>query len=177
MRAKLKEAKRKRLLKSLKFLIQLNLFSIPLFLYWLLIPTSGLEVITTNAVSFILRALHFTNFKSFDTSILLKLNEKESATLIIDKNCVGMNMMLAFLALCFASDVRLKEKAISLFFLPLIYLANLLRIVLLMCFLSIFGLDKFAVLHFLFFSIFSPLCVLLFWLLWLKFKTRLLPQL
>ncbi len=154
-----------RLFPLLRFLLIFNLFSIFLYLYTSLnLPLGRFEVLTARLIANLLSMV------GLNVSIegnMISLNSPTFAA-IIGRECLGIKLILAFLALCWATPVSVKKKMMSFLFLPLIYTGNLLRIVLIFLVVAEYGVEVFPIAHDLFFSLFSLVLLVIFWLGWLS---------
>ena len=93
---------------------------------------------------------------------------------VIGPECLGIRLVLAFLALCLATSFSgkkdLRSLVLALPILPLILLANLMRICLVFLLIHALHGNYFSLIHDVIFSMGSIAIVLLSWLLWLKMK-------
>ena len=130
---KIKLTKRqKKLLEILKFLVVFNLLSIPLhliiFLKINLYPLSNIERLQA---SFILNLIGIKH-ELIDVNLggqILPAIKTGGKIMAIGEACTSIRSILAFLALVFASPKKLKAKKKGLIYLPIIYIANVFRIV------------------------------------------------
>ena len=154
-----------RLFPLLRFLVIFDLFSVLLYVYASLnLPLGRFEGLTARIVASLLSVL------DLDVSVNGNMISLSSPTFaaIIGRECLGIKLVLAFLALCWATPVSLKKKIMSLLFLPLIYTGNLLRIILVFLSVAKYGVEIFTLAHDLFFSLFSLVLLVVFWLGWLS---------
>jgi len=152
-----------KLFPLLRFLLVFNLFSVFLHLYASLnLPLEPLEILTAKLVATCLSMLGL----SVDVNRnVVSLNSPTFAA-IIGRDCLGIKLTIAFLALCWASPVSLKKKIMSFSFIPLIYAGNLLRIILVFSAVAKYGVEVFPIVHDLFFSLFSIVLLIVLWLGW-----------
>jgi exosortase/archaeosortase family protein len=161
------EFRKKDALRVLKFLIRFNLFAIPLYL----IIISGfqwgfLKDLTTDISFFLLRTTGID--ASLSGNMISIPAEGGSFAATIDWDCTGWKSMFALFALIFATDFSLRKKLYGLVLIPLVYLANILRIWFMFYFVSNFGLLYYDIVHSLVWSWGLILIILILWVVWMK---------
>ncbi len=126
---KKKRINNKRLYEILKFLVILNLFGIPLHLIMYFGNTYFIANIERAQVIFLLNLIGI-KYKIFDVNYgkIYPAIQVGNKVLILGEACTSIRNMLAFVALVFSSPRKIKQKLKALYFLPIIYIANVLRI-------------------------------------------------
>ena len=154
----------------LKFFVKMNIALIPLYLIlYFDIGFFYFERITTEISGAILR--WFGVLAVVDGVKITVPVENGSFAGFIDRACTGWRSMMLFLGLVIATPI--KKKLVSLFFLPLIYVINILRIVVVFLFVHAFGPLHFELVHSILWSWSMVMVVILLWITWIKtFKEK-----
>lgn len=158
----------KRLYKALRFLILLNIFSIPLYIILIFgLSFYPLQKITAVSVSSTLNLIGIGNDIN---GLSLSLSESPTGFMgTIDWDCTGWKSMIAFAALILATNESRRKKMIGLALLPLVYIANIIRITFVFAYVAYFGIEYFEFIHSLMFSFAMIAFILALWLAWLKY--------
>ena len=149
------------------FLLRLSLASLPL---WLIIVTGyqsqPFMQVTTQLV---LGALHVSDMQPTLLGDTISIPvEGGSWGAYVSWDSTGWKSMLAFAALIAATDAPRKKKLRALLFIPLIYLANIVRIWFMFFAVKTFGVSAFPLLHITIWSWGLIIMVLALWLFWMK---------
>ncbi len=122
----------RRLLELLNFLIIFNLLAIPLHLIlYFKIDFYHLALIERAQVSFFLKLFgvkHTLQDVPLNNDLIPAINLNDRV-LAIGEPCTAIRSLIAFIALVFASPRTMHSKKKSLILLPVIYLANIVRII------------------------------------------------
>ncbi|MBD3312548.1 hypothetical protein GF352_03805 [archaeon] len=160
----------KKLLTLLKFLVVFNLLAIPLHLIIFfnvnLYPLAYLE---RSQVSFFLTVFgvrHGLLDVSYETGLLPAI-DLEKKVLVIGEACTAIRSMLAFAALVIASPKSWSHKRKAWVFIPVIYGANIFRMVSL-AFVSLSFPSLFDLFHILLWREGLILLILGSWIYWFK---------
>jgi exosortase/archaeosortase family protein len=170
--------RQKGLFDTLLFLVKLMIFAIPLYL---ILSFEGIVYPLQEAVSqnigFILQSL---GFKVSLDGFLIKAND---IVFLISEDCTGWKSMLFLTAVIFAVPrVSMKKRLVGLVIgIPLIYIGNLARILLVVFAWQGYGLEFANIIHDYFWQAGLISLVLIIWVSWLvwagKTKTTLLKRL
>ena len=159
----------KKLYETLLFIAKLIIFSIPLYiilnLQGLLLP---LQMLVTNNVYLILKSIGFNAMKN---GILLT---GEGIAFFISEDCTGWKSMLFLAALLFAvPKVPKMKRFIGLLIgIPIIYIGNLYRILLVVFVWKVYGQGASNLLHDYLWQIGLVSLVLVIWIIWLLWIGR-----
>ncbi len=118
-----------------KFILKLNLFLIPFYLFITFRPSFGLENVITSLMGYVF------SLPANGNELLITKTE----TLVISWDCIGMKSLLFFLALVFAYG-RLRFKPL-IFFSIVIFLYHLFRIYFLILVALTYGVNTYAIIH------------------------------
>jgi exosortase/archaeosortase family protein len=158
-----------RLYALLKFIVKLNLLSIPLYIVLLLnFDFVELQLFVAQITEYL---LHLSGVPAVRDGINLVIpitGGYWSASIVWD--CVGWKSMLFFLALVFATDFNRKKYA--LFFLPIIFIINIARIWFMFFFVYNYGLEYYSFIHTLVWSFGLLFVVIALWLIWIRFIAK-----
>ncbi|NIO05519.1 MAG: hypothetical protein GTN38_04355 [Candidatus Aenigmarchaeota archaeon] len=169
MRFKLSKGQ-KRLWETFFFLIKILVFAIPLYL---ILTFQGvlypLQEVVSHNVYLVLRS---SGFDVVRDGFLLNIQGENPFVFLISEDCTGWKSMLFLTALIVAvPGVLWRKRAVGLIFgIPLIYLGNLLRILLIVHIEQIYGLELANILHDYLWQaglISLVLVIWVFWLIWL----------
>lgn len=139
----------------LKFIIKLNVFLLPFYIFISLKPSFGLE----NLISMLVANVFNMNFKG--NKIFITQDE----ALTISWDCIGLKSVFLFLALVFATEK--KNKLHALLFVVLILLYHILRIFFLVYVVIHYSLEYYVFIHTVTWYT-SILLIVLFFFIWLK---------
>lgn len=156
------------LLRAAKFLLKFNLFAIPLYAVILSgYQSAQLIEATARLVQFLLSATG-AHFERIGLMFAVPV-ANGSWGAVINWDCVGWKSLLAISALVMATDFPLRKKLRGLaVILPLVYLANILRIVFLIWYVAAYDILYFAAVHAIVWSWGLVLLVLFSWAMWLR---------
>lgn len=156
-----------KLLKVLKFLILFNIFAIPLYLSMFFgLNIYSFQKITAEIVVFLLNIIGMPAILENLTIVITTANGIFSG--IIDWDCTGWKSVLAFFALVFATEEPLRKKVFGLALIPMIFIANLFRILMVFVLINTFGTEIFPLVHSFFFGFFMIMVILGLWIFWIK---------
>jgi len=162
------DKKNKLLFRIAKFLVKFNLFALPLYAI-LLSGYQSAEVVELTA-QFVQSLLTAFNIPFERAGLLFSIavaNGNWGA--VINWDCVGWKSLLAVFALVMATDYPMKKKLRGLaVLLPAVYIANLLRIVFLIWFVSAYDIAYFAIVHAIVWSWGLIFLILASWALWMR---------
>jgi len=160
--------RRKILSRVLKFFIKLNIFAIPLYLILITTYQSAEFMQFTASASYgIMKA---TGIPATIDGTLIKIPlDNGSFAAYVSWDSTGWKSLLAFFALVFATDFSWRKKLYGLFFLPIIYFINVLRIVFMFYAVHNFGAESFDFFHATLWSWGLIFTILLFWVIWLRY--------
>lgn len=158
----------KRLFKALRFLILLNLFSLPLYIILFLgLSFVPLQNMTAIGVS---KTLDFLGIDNELKGLSISLEGMSTGFMgKIDWDCTGWKSMLAFAALVLATNESRRKKILGLALLPAVYIANILRITFVFAYVAYFGAEYFELIHSFMFSFAMIAFILALWVVWLKY--------
>ncbi|MEE9323361.1 MAG: archaeosortase/exosortase family protein [Candidatus Aenigmarchaeota archaeon] len=154
----------KRLFETFLFLVKILLFSIPLYLILIfhdvLFPLQ--EMVSQN-VYLVLKSLGFEVLRN---GSLLTAN---GFAFFISEDCTGWKSMLFLIALMFAvPKVHIKKRFVGLAFgIPVIYIGNLFRILIMVSVSLTYGSEFAGVIHDYFWQLGLVSLVLIVWVSWL----------
>jgi len=160
-------ARQERLWETLLFLIKILVFAIPLYLILtfqgVLYPLQG---VVSHNIYLILKSLGFDVFRD---GFLIGIQGGNPFVFMISEDCTGWKSMLFLTALIVAVPGVLKRKRVMglIFGIPLIYLGNLLRILLIVQIQQAYGLEFANVVHDYLWQAGLISLVLLIWVSWL----------
>lgn len=156
--------KNKKLFNILFFIGKLLIFSIPLYVViWFNIDLYLYQNILASQIHWILKLIGISVGR---TGIEL-LTKK--TLFVISKDCTGWKSLLFFTALIISTPSKIKKKTSGLMFgLPVLYLANIFRIIVLILLGIFYGEGYFNLVHDIFWQLFSIGSVLFLWILWMK---------
>lgn len=167
--------RQERMLSTLVFLIKLLLFTIPLYLIMafsqVLIPLQRLVI---SHVRFLLVSL---GFRITIDNLMVSITGPVSFAFFISEDCTGWKSMLLLVALIFAFPrVSMGKRLAGLAFgIPLIYLGNLARIIVVVLVQQSLGVGAAMVIHDYLWQAGLIALVLLTWLLWLSWTNKIKP--
>jgi exosortase/archaeosortase family protein len=177
MRINLSSGQRK-LFETLLFLIKLLVFAIPLYI---ILIFQGVLLPLQEFVSFnVYHILKFTGLEVVKNGVLLTAN---GFAFFISEDCTGWKSMLLLAALVFAvPGVRMKKRVLGLAIgIPVIYVGNLSRILIMVSVSLNYGQEFASVIHDFFWQIGLVSLVLILWVSWLiwvgKVKIKFLKRL
>lgn len=160
----------KKMWNTIKFLLRLMVFSVPLYIMlWLNLSLLPLQNMIADQITWILAAFGFAVTKN---NLILSVGTENPFIFFIGPDCTGWKSMLAFVALIFATmDTGKRKRLFGLVFgIPLIYLGNLFRIVLVVFIERGFGLEAALFFHDWLWQAGLIALVLCLWLVWLKWE-------
>jgi exosortase/archaeosortase family protein len=154
--------------RLLKFLIKLNVFAIPL--YVILISGITLPQLQGAVAWITYHLLSAAGIQPSLNGLLISIpisNGTWAAAITWD--CTAWKSMLAFFALVMATDYGLREKRNGLlFFIPLIFIVNIVRILFMFFYVKTFDLAGYYAVHAIVWSWGMIIVILVFWIIWLK---------
>lgn len=159
---------------TLMFLLRLIILSVPLYLVlWLNVSLLPIQYLVAGQSEWVLGVigLHATR-----DNLILNVGTGSPFTFFIGPDCTGWKSMLAFVALVFATLGASMKKRLSgiIAGIPLIYLGNLLRIVVVVLIERGFGFEAAVIFHDWLWQAGLIFIVLFVWLVWLKWDS--LPE-
>jgi len=164
--------KQKRLWEAFVFLLKVIVFSIPLYIiltfHSILYP---LQDIVSQNVYYVLMLFGFDAARN---GFLLNIHGGNPFVFIVSEDCTGWKSMLFLTALVLAiPKVAWKRRATGLAFgIPLIYLGNLLRILIIVNVQQAYGIEFASVVHDYLWQAGLISLVLLVWVLWLAWAGK-----
>jgi exosortase/archaeosortase family protein len=165
----------KRLWNTLQFIIRFTLLSIPLYLIlWLNLSMAPIQQTVAGHAAWAIRALGLTVTMN---NLVLTVGPGEPFTFFIGPDCIGWKSVLAFIALVLATlGASMKKRILGIAIgVPLIYLGNLARIIIVVLVERSYGLEAARVFHDWLWQAGLIALVLLLWLAWLGWE-RLHPR-
>jgi exosortase/archaeosortase family protein len=160
--------KQDKVFRILRFLILFNIFSLPLYFFSQLnFSLYPLQQNVASLTTFLLESIGID--VNLQNNLISIYTSDGMFAGFIDRDCVGMKMILGFLALCFATEGNIRKKLKSLLFLPLIYIVNVLRVFLVFFLVYLFGSGSFNLIHGIIFNIITVFTIIIFWIVWIKF--------
>jgi exosortase/archaeosortase family protein len=160
-------AGQERLWETLLFLIKILVFAIPLYLILtfqgVLYPLQGM---VSHNVYLILKSLGFDVLRN---GFLIGIQGGNPFVFLISEDCTGWKSMLFLTALVIAvPNIKWRKRSIGLIFgIPVIYLGNLLRILLIVQIQQTYGLGFASLVHDYLWQAGLISLVLLIWVSWL----------
>ncbi len=157
-----------RLWRTLQFIIRFTIFSIPLYLViWLNVGMMPLQSLVADNTFFMIDAFGYDVSRD---GLLMSVGEDQPFRFLIGEDCTGWKSMLAFAALVIATlGVTLKKRAIGIAIgIPLIYLGNMARIIIVVMAESAYGYDAAIFIHDWLWQAGLIALVLVLWLGWLR---------
>ena len=167
-----------RLWNTLQFIVRFTIFSIPLYLIiWLNVGMMPLQSLVADHSFLMIDAFGYDVSRD---GLLLSVGEDQPFRFLIGEDCTGWKSMLAFAALVIATlGVTLKKRAIGIVVgIPLIYLGNLARIIIVVMAESAYGYDAAIFIHDWLWQAGLIALVLVLWLGWLRHESlhsRMMP--
>jgi exosortase/archaeosortase family protein len=161
-----------RLWETLLFLAKILVFAIPLYLiltfHGVLHPMQDL---VANNVYLVLRSLGFNVVRE---GFLINIRGENPFVFIVSEDCTGWKSMLFLIALMVAVPGVLWSKRLAgiVLGIPLIYLGNLARILLIVHIEQVYGMETANVVHDYLWQAGLISLVLLIWVLWLVWLGR-----
>jgi exosortase/archaeosortase family protein len=162
-----------KLLRVVRFLAKFTLFAILLYIIlisrWTLVE---LQQLTLNLSVSIMQAIGIdATVNNFVVSIPIN-NGFWGA--VINWDCTGWKSMLAFFALVMSTELAPRRKIYGMLLIPVIYLVNIVRIVFMFFYVTVFDLANYQVIHSIVWSWGLIATILVLWIIWLKYDfTRL----
>ncbi len=167
-------ATQEKLYKVLKFLVIFNLLAIPLhiILYFdiNLYPLASLEQKQASFILNLFGVSHTLQEVTYLHGNLPAISVKNKV-LAIGEPCTAMRSILAFIALVFASPRKLKDKGKAMIYIPVIYAANIGRIVTL-AFVSLTYPSLFEFIHIFLWREGLVALIILLWVYWFNHSSR-----
>lgn len=167
LRLKNLNPRQQKLWNTFLFLLRLLILSIPLYIMLslpgLLLPLQSM--VTHNSVS-----LLSLNYPVSNENVLIRINTPGNEfQFLVSEDCTGWKSMLFLFALMFATlAVPLKKRLLGLLIgIPIIYLGNLSRILLIVLIQQAWGTPAAQLFHTWFWSLGLISLVLLVWVAWL----------
>jgi len=160
-----------RLWRTLQFIIRFTAFSIPLYLIiWLNAGMLPLQLIVADHATWAIGAAGFDVGRE---GLLLSVGRDRPFTFLIGEDCTGWKSMLAFVALVMAAlGVSMRKRALGIAAgIPLIYLGNLARILLVVMAEAAYGYEAALFLHDWLWQAGLIALVLVLWLGWLRYDS------
>ncbi len=160
-----------RLWRTLQFIIRFTVFSIPLYLIiWLNIGMMPLQFLVADHAFWAIDAYGYS--VSMD-GLLMSVGQDSPFMFLIGEDCTGWKSMLAFVALVIATlGVSLRKRALGIAVgIPLIYLGNLARILLVVMAEAAYGYDAALFIHDWLWQAGLIALVLVLWLGWLRYDS------
>lgn len=161
--------KQKMMWKTTQFLIRLTLFSTPLYvILWLNPSMTPVQNVVADHAAWLLNLLGFEVMRD---NLILGVGTENPFLFYIGPDCIGWKSMLCFIALIFATlDARMKKRIMGIVIgIPIIYLGNLFRIMIVVLIERNFGLEAAMVFHDWLWQAGLITLVIMLWLIWLKF--------
>ena len=167
-KAKRLTKKQERLFETLHFIIRFLVLSIPLYLIlWLNPAMDAIQYVVADHASWALEALSFPVIRD---GLVLSVGSGVPFLVYIGPDCIGWKSALCFIALVLASlGVSMRKRVLGLAIgIPVIYLGNLLRIIVVVLVERSFGLDAALLVHDWLWQAGLIALVLAAWLVWLR---------
>jgi len=162
--------KEKRLISTLTFLIRLLILAMPLYVILIYnISLLPIQRAVSVQVEDILKTMGY-NIERENVTIQVNKISGSRFTFIISEDCTGWKSMLFLFALIFAiPNVAFIKRLYGLLFgLPMVWLGNLLRIVIVVFVEGIFGYSAAMIIHDYLWQAGLIALVLSLWLIWMK---------
>jgi exosortase/archaeosortase family protein len=158
----------KKLLATLKFFIKLNLFAIPLYIILIFDLSFGpLQSAVRDLSAGLMMAIGMQPVVTDYIISIPVINGNWGA--FISWDCTGWKSLLAFFALVMATPRSMKQRLYGLaFFLPLIFIINIVRIAFMFYFVGVFGLAYYDLVHAVIWSWGLITVVMAFWIVWMR---------
>ncbi len=157
-----------RLWRTLQFVLRFTALSIPMYLViWLGIDLMPMQLLVADHASGAISALGFTVARD---GLILIVGADNPFIFFIGPDCTGWKSMLCFIALVFASlGVSMRKRLLGVAVgIPLIYLGNIARIIVVVGIESAYGLLAAKVFHDWLWQAGLIALVLVLWLGWLR---------
>lgn len=157
-----------RLWRTLQFIIRFTVFSIPLYLIiWLNIGMMPLQSLVADHTTWAIDAYGYDVSRD---GLLMSVGQDSPFMFLIGEDCTGWKSMIAFVALVIATlGVSLRKRAIGIAVgIPLIYLGNLARILLVVMAEAVYGYDAALFIHDWLWQAGLIALVLVLWIIWLR---------
>ncbi len=163
---------------TLQFVLRFLILSIPLYLVLWLNP--GMEPIQAAVADHAASALRALSFTVTRDNLILSVGPGTPFLVYIGPDCVGWKSMLCFVALVLATlGVSMRKRALGLAIgIPVIYLGNLARIIVVVFIERGYGLEAAKLFHDWLWQAGLIALVLVTWLAWLRWegvRTRVVP--
>jgi exosortase/archaeosortase family protein len=167
-RPKMLSKDQERLWKTLQFIVRFTLFSIPLYLIlWLNVGMMPLQSLVAGHAAWAIDALGYGVSRE---GLFLSVGQASPFIFLISEDCTGWKSMLAFIALVISTlCVTFKKRALGIAIgIPLIYLGNLARILLVVVIEAAYGYEAALFFHDWLWQAGLIALVLVLWLAWLR---------
>lgn len=159
----------RRLWQALQFLIRLAILAIPLYLVLLLNPSmAAWQAMVADHTEWLLRVSGLSVARD---NLVLSVGAADPFEIFIGPDCTGWKSMFCYFALVFATlGVRMRKRLLGMLVgIPLIYLGNLARIVMVVFIERGYGYEAAMVVHDWLWQAGLIALVLGLWLGWLKY--------
>jgi len=154
-----------KLIKILKFSVVFNIFIIPLYF----LTRNNIYFLQLFTARVVTMFLNITGIRAGLSGLMITVPIKTGMFGgTIDWDCTGWKSILVFIALVVATPTDWKKKLNAWIFIPLLYLANIMRVWFVFFFVSSFGVEKFEIIHKTLWSWGLIAVLLVCWIYWYK---------
>jgi len=155
----------KKLIKILKFSVVFNLFLATLYI----MTRNNIYFLQQLTAELVTTLLNRTGVAASLKELMITVPVKTGLFGgTVDWDCTGWKSILVFIALVVATPTDWRKKLKAWFFIPLIYLANILRVWFVFFFVSRFGIEHFETIHKTLWSWGLIAVLLVCWVCWYK---------